>query len=328
MRPSTSATCVARRTPIPASSELPPLPAGHDLPDGLWAGALDRDPRPGRRGRTRRWSYSAAGSDEVAVGAAVVDLGFVATAFAWCLVDGRLLTWDARGLPRVHASLGARADTPSRFRTRGARVVIGPDGDLDLDVPVADGRLVARVGITPDQPAVCVTPTPAGGWNTTQKVAGESARVHVQVPGAQVSVTGGAWRDWTVGAQDRDTTWRWAAGAGRAEDGRRVGLNASTGMNGVAAGEDVVWWDGRPHPLEVAELGPVGRRAGDWHLAGPGWSLDLASSGARAADENLLVVRSRYVQPVGTFTGTLPDPAGRPVAVRLVGVTEDHLARW
>ena len=313
----------------PSAGALPPLPAGGVLPDGLWAGALDRDPRPGRRGRTRRWSYSAAGAEEVAVGAAVVDLGFASTAFAWCLVDGQLLTWEARGLPGVSARLGHHAATPSRFRGRGASVTIGPDGGLDLDVPVSGGRLVAQVEVTPDCPAVCVTPTPAGGWNTTQKVAGERARLRVRAPGTQVAVTGGTWRDWTLGAQDRDTTWRWAAAAGTAADGRRVGLNASTGMNGAGPGEDVVWWDGRPHRLDVDTLGPVGSRlAGDWRVAGPGWSLEVDSAGARSADENLLVVRSRYVQPVGTFTGTLPDPHGHPVAVRLVGVTEDHVARW
>ena len=262
------------------------------------------------------------------MGAAVVDLGFASTAFAWCLVDGRLLTWDARGLPVGSARLGTHAGTPARFRSLGARVAIGAHGDLDVDVPVAGGRLVAHVGVEPDRPAVCMTATPAGGWNATQKVAGERARIRVRVPGAQAAVTGGTWRDWTLGAQDRDTTWRWAAAAGRAEDGRRVGLNASTGMNAVA-GEDVVWWDGQPHHLDVDALGPTGPRlAGDWHVSGPGWALEVASAGARSADENLLLVRSRYVQPVGTFTGTLPDPTGRPVPVRLVGVTEDHVARW
>ena len=52
--------------------------------------------------------------------------------------------------------------------------MIGPDGDLDLDVPVDGGRLVASVAVEPDQPVVCVTPTPRGGWNATQKVAGRA----------------------------------------------------------------------------------------------------------------------------------------------------------
>lgn len=307
---------------------LPTLPTGGALPDGLWAGALDRDPRTGRRGRTRRWSYSAAGAADAAVGAAVVDLGFASTAFAWCHVDGQLLTWDARGLPLVSARLGTNARTEARFRTPGAHVVIGIDGQLDVDVPIEGGRLRATTSVEPGHPVVCVSPTPGGGWNATQKVAGERARLRLSVPGTQVTTTAGSWRDWTLGAQDRRTTWRWAAGAGTSADGRRVGLNVSTGMNG-AEGEDAVWWDDVPHPLRLDHLGPVGTDLrGDWALGGPDWELTVATSGVRAADENLLLVRSRYVQPVGTFRGTLPGPDGAPVPVELIGVTEDHEARW
>lgn len=311
------------------TSPLPPLPAGTSLADGLWAGRIDRDPRPGRRGRTRRWSYSAAGSEEAAVGAAIVDLGFASTAFAWCLVDGQVLTWDTRGLPLVSARVGTHAGLPARFRGGRGRVVIGPNGDLDLDVPVAGGRLRANLDVSPNQPAVCVTATPGGGWNTTQKVAGEHARVRVSTPTTQVVTTGGTWRDWTLGAQDRDTRWRWAAAAGRSADGRRVGINVSTGMNGAAGGEDVVWWDGVPHALALDGLGPVGAElSGDWRLSGPGWELHVDTAGVRAADEDLLLVRSRYVQPIGTFAGSLPGPEGGVVPVTMVGVTEDHVARW
>lgn len=306
---------------------LPPLPTASHPGDGLWAGALLNDPRAGRPGgRVRRWAYTGAGSADAAVGAAIVDLGFVSTAFAWALVDDRLLTWEAKALPRA-ARIGDHAGVASTFAHRGATVTISEHGDLDVDVPVEGGRLTARVDVTPDTSAVCITPTPRGGWNATQKVAGERARVHLRVPGTQVTTTGGAWRDWTLGAQDRHTSWRWAAGAGASVEGRRVGINASTGMNGII-GEDVVWWDGVPHRLEVDTIAPVDALQGDWVVAGPGWRLDVEVGGVRAADENLLLVRSRYVQPVGTMEGTLPGPDGEPVEVTLVGVTEDHDARW
>lgn len=56
--------------------------------------------------------------------------------------------------------------------------------------------------------------------------------------------------------------------------------------------------------------------------------LDVSPVGVRQADENLVLVRSRYVQPIGRFHGTLPGPDGEAVAVSLVGVTEDHEAVW
>jgi hypothetical protein len=99
-------------------------------------------------------------------------------------------------------------------------------------------------------------------------------------------------------------------------------------MNAAATGEDVVWWDGVPYPLLVERFEPVERREGDWVASGPGWALRFAVAAVRSADERLVLLRSRYVQPIGRFEGTLPAPAGATAAVRLSGVTEDHQARW
>lgn len=314
---------------------LPPLPVTvTELPAGLAAGHLDVDPLHfgARRGRVRRWMYAAAGDGERAVGAAVVDLGFVGTAFVWALLDGGLSTWErvrplARGcavgrLPADGAELGGR-DT----------VRIGGDGSLTVDVQPrgASGRLQARLATGRVTPAVLVTDTVDGGWNATSKAAGYEVTGDLGwADSASEPFVGGGWRDWTTGRQDRHTVWHWAAGAGRARDGGgRVGLNASTGMNAAAAGEDVVWWDGVPHRIEVDTLAPAGDDpSGPWTVAGPGWRLELEPMGVRASSQQLVVVSSRYVQPVGRFVGTLPGPEGSPVEVELSGVTESHEARW
>lgn len=303
------------------------------LTHGLRTGPLVGDPLEvgPRRGRARRWLYTAAGGTAAAAGAAVVDLGFVGTAFAWATVAGRTWTWEHKALLGRGLSVGRTAEEGAAFRVAGARLELRSDGSFALDVPVrGGGRLRADVAAASVTSAVLVTPTPAGGWNATQKAAGYATTGWVEV-GAQREELGlGGWRDWTSGRQDRRTTWRWAAGAGLAVDGRRVGFNLSTGMNGVSWGENVVWWDGVPHPLEASSLTPVDGDAGAaWSLRGPGWWLDLEPWGVREADEDLWLVRSRYVQPIGRFRGSLPAPDGTVVAIEdAVGVTEDHDATW
>ncbi len=297
---------------------------------GLWAGGLTLDPRAGgaRRGRRRSWSYTAVGNDEVMVGAAIVDLGIAATAFAWIWLDGQVHTWDAKGVSRVQASIGRTANRPARFRGRGLHVLIDGNGALDLDVPIGERRLQVRTVVRPATAATLVTDTAGGGWNATQKVAGEAAEIEGAFGDAHLRGPAQTWRDWTMGAQDRHTRWRWAAAAGHDTDGGRVGINLSTGMNEHGPGENVVWWDDVPYPLDLEVLGPVTeRKDGPWRLSGPDWSLAFAPTGSRSATENLLVVRSSYVQPVGRFRGTLPHPDG-PRAVDLVGVTEHHTATW
>lgn len=313
---------------------LPPLsPVTSGLPSGLSAGRLDVDPVffGARRGRVRRWMYAAAGDATRSVGAAVVDLGFAGTAFVWAVLDGEVVTWDRRR-PFARGCRVGPVPVDGAELTGRDTLRIGGDGSLTLDVqpPGAPQRLRARLTAGTVTPAVLVTGTAGGGWNVTQKASGYDVTGELGWEGSVAAFVGGGWRDWTAGRQDRRTGWRWAAGAGSSrDDGSRVGLNASTGMNDAGDGEDVVWWDGVPYPIEVSTLGPAGDDpAGRWVVSGPDWGLELAPVGARAADERLVVVSSRYVQPVGRFVGTLPGPDGEPREVELAGVTEQHEARW
>jgi hypothetical protein len=307
-------------------------PAGR-LAVGRWAGELATDPVAvgPRAGRVRRWYYAGAGDPDLAVGAAVVDIGAVAVAFAWASVGDQTVTWEVRRPLRRGAWVAPTPAGGAGLRTRTAQVLLHGDGGMDLDVDAGGLRLRAQVTARrPVEPVVLSTPTPEDGWNVTQKAAGNGVAGWVSL-GHEFHALGesaGGWRDWTSGRQDRRTTWRWVAGAGVDDEGRAVGLNASTGMNGRGPGEDLVWWDGRPQPLVVERLVPEDGPEGPWRVSGPGWALRFEPVGVRAADENLLVLRSSYVQPIGRFVGTLPGPGGEAVEVALTGVTEDHLAVW
>jgi hypothetical protein len=311
-----------------------PVDAEGRLLHGRWTGGLSLDPVAigPRRGRVRRWCYTAGGDATVAVGAAVVDLGIIAVAFAWACVDGETATWDARLPLRRGAWVGRVPAAGAGVTTSSAQLRLDGVGGLELDVPTDTGRLRARLDVTrPATPVVLTTRTPAGGWNCTQKVAGHPVRGRLRLGERRERELGpdaGGWRDWTAGRQDRETRWRWAAGAGLAADGRRVGYNLSTGMNGEAVGEDLVWWDGVPSGVTIDRLAPIGEPSGPWRISGPSAALRFEPWGVRAADENLRVLRSWYVQPIGRLVGTLPDPDGRPVEVELTGVTEDHHAIW
>lgn len=265
------------------------------------------------------------------MGAALVDLGPIGTVFVWLVVDGRTVTWERKVVLGRGLSLGAVPSDGGSYALGSDRLVLDGLGGLRVDVGMAGGdRLRAELTAGDVTPAVLVTDTPGGGWNVTEKRAGYPVLGWVEHRGDRRPVEGGGWRDWTAGRQDRHTSWRWAAGAGTAVDGRRVGFNLSTGMNAGDEGEDVVWWDGTPHGLEVRELGPSGPDpAGAWAASGPGWEIELETWGVRAADEGLWLLRSSYVQPIGRFRGTLPGPDGAPIAIAYaVGVTEHHDAMW
>ncbi|MDX1658183.1 MAG: DUF2804 family protein [Nitriliruptorales bacterium] len=310
-------------------ADAPPSPVDGrgGLTVGLYGGRMSGSPSrtlPRWRGRRRRWHYAAAGGEGIMVGAAVAHLGYAAAAFCWAVLDDELLTWEDRSLFGRGARVGLEPASSASWRRREAALVLRETGGIALDVPTDRGRLRARVSADSGLPVTLVTGTPGGGWNTTEKCAGYRATGSVAIGSHERRLQGGGWRDWTLGRQDAHTRWLWAAGAGRA-GGREVGFNLSTGMNAAGPGENVVWWDGVPSPLDASAITPGGDR---WALHGPGWELGFAPMAERAADERLGPFISSYVQPIGVFTGTLPGPDGAPVEVLLHGVTEDHEARW
>jgi hypothetical protein len=248
-----------------------------------------------RAGRLRkRWTYVGAFGPDLmlCVGAAQVGPGWQ----SWWAV------WD-RAARRLHerTRVGRRGVLVDPRRARVA-------GVLDLQVDAG-----AQVEV------VC----PNGRAHTwTRKQAGVPARGTVMLDGVARPVDLRAVVDESAGYHPRVTVWRWSAGVGTAADGRAVAWNLVTGINDPAEGsERAVWIDGAPH-----EVGPV-EFAADLSSVrfAEGGELRFAAEAARERDDNLLLFRSRYVQPFGTFSGALP---GGVELAEGYGVMERHEARW
>ena len=125
-----------------------------------------------------------------------------------------------------------------------------------------------------------------------------------------------AFIDDSAGYHAHRTAWRWSAGHGRLDGRPRVGWNLVDGVHDDDPSERTVWVDGEPHevgPLEFAD--DLSRVAGS-----------SSARGRSATDHtNLVLFRSDYRQPFGTFGGELPG------GLRLAegyGVMEEHDVRW
>jgi hypothetical protein len=156
----------------------------------------------------------------------------------------------------------------------------------------------------------------------TRKQAGVPVRGQVNVNDRSFTIDCLGAVDETSGYHGRHTTWMWSAGVGRAAGGERVGWNLVTGVNDEPSGsERCVWIDGVP-----GEVGPV-EFADDLSRVSfaEGGALDFTSWGAREDRTNLLLLRSSYRQPFGTFSGVLPD--GLELAEGY-GVMEWHDVWW
>jgi hypothetical protein len=214
--------------------------------------------------------------------------------------------------------------------------VATPDGGLRERTTVGrDGVTVGRSAVTvvTDEVKIALvleesagvevaSPTMAGHYVWTRKQADVPARGFVDVEGAWQPIEGVAFIDDSAGYHDRHTAWRWSAGNGRTGDGRTVGWNLVAGVHDAPVdSERTLWIDGEP-----AEVGPVTFAPDLSQVAfTEGGALRFQDWAAREEEVNMLLMRSRYRQPFGTFSGTLP---GGIELAQGYGVMEEHDVLW
>lgn len=268
---------------------------GDRRPAALEGIRLPPAPMPSRQGLRplKAWRYIGVFGPELMLCAAVARIGIARQSFwaVWDRVSGRLYERTAIGP-------GAVSLEPGRVQIR-ARCV---SADLILE---------EAAGIE----TVCPTD---GSYAWTRKQGAVPVRGTIELDGTARAMASDAIIDDTAAYYPRHTRWLWSAGVGRARNGERVAWNLVSGVNDPpSASERTVWIDQRP-----VEVGPC-------CFDGEGLtrvdSLRFTAEAVRERHDNLLLVRSSYRQPFGTFSGELP---GGIQLAEGYGVMEAHDVRW
>jgi len=312
---------------------------------GSFAGPLPRvDLGPLGKGRIyrlshhKKWVYLALSTPETFVGLAVVDLGYVVSTFAFAY-DGKsrrmLADQSAIGHPRsgsVNDWIGEGFE--AKFKLGKVSVEIARPvgvGQLEVDAIFPSLEIHARVDAkSKHSPLSAIGPIPEGVINTTEKHALLDVSGEVVVHGASRSLDNGfAGWDYTHGYLARHTQWRWGYALGHAVSGERIGFNLVEGFLGEL--ECAVWVDDDLFPLSEGRFVlEVERPLAPWHVRTVGGEIDLRfdPGGLHAEEKNFGIVRSRFLQPVGAYSGTIQID-GRMIELdRVLGVAEDQDVLW
>ena len=329
-------------------------PQGNPI-EGVWRGlgpatTID-DFRAWRNGALKplftekRWQFVGVFSPEFLMGLAVVDAGYIGMAWMY-LYDrktGALDEWEVKSplgshvlaerdpqrgcwsLHKKNQHLEIRADSAKLSRSveidltcKGKRI----EGRFEI-VDGGQNALAYLGGIATDR------------FNLTYKTAGLVTEGHLAVDGRTIDFPRDTTRglvDWTWGCPARETYWNWSSCAAVMPDGRTVGWNLATGINEGKNVENAFWIDG-----ELEALGRVRFDYDPKNLLFP-WevtdengrvSLRFQPEGMRSENLNMLVIKSRFFQPFGTYQGTLTRENGEVVHIDgLPGVAEEHFALW
>ncbi|HET7786946.1 MAG TPA: DUF2804 domain-containing protein [Myxococcales bacterium] len=308
---------------------------------GLYAGAIadaglaGLEDAPGlvqRRLMEKKWQYLFVATPEVMLALAVIDCGYLSTGMCAVFDRGgrRLLVDENPVLPPLCAQV---SDGPGEMSARlfgpriEARLQRTPKGlSVKAKWVHAQVDLLLDVARAPPPISAVASVGAPGRFDFTQKTVLVPAEGEVRAANVRFPVHGQlAGLDYTHGLLARETAWRWAFGSGRSGL-RQVGFNFSDGFL-QGEGENAIWLDGEPRAV-----GPVTfafdpeSPLGPWRVQSRDGRVDLVfqPEGYRRQTVDLKVILSRYLQPFGTFSGSLDGVGIEGVP----GVTEDHAARW
>jgi hypothetical protein len=300
-------------------------------------------------GRTKRWDYWAILTDELVVALTYADVDYLGiVAVWWCDLGtgetgGRQTTVPlARGIDLPDRP-GA---TPLRFRSAHLGVELMDDVDgtsltarwRERDGTV--GRLCARVELPAGHESVnVVIPWSPTRFQYTSKHQARPATGTLRL-GDRRRVLGDRDRSaWGVldvgrGRWPYRTRWNWGGGAGRASDGRVVGLQlGGIWTEGTPATENGVIVDGR-----VVKLGDELTWTYDWEaplrpwrVRSPDGALDVTLEPVHDRHDRIeaLALGTEVHQVFGRWSGHAPAPDGSTVRFeRLLGFAEESRSRW
>ncbi len=297
-----------------------------------------------RLAREKRWLYVAISTPSLYLACAVVDVGYAVSAFAYAFDrDGMKLLADASllGIPLFGSvrqtdqmAYAARFDHP-----RGVLRIEQRRGDGQMHVAMRMPGLEAHAVVACDSKGVppaltAIAPVEGGILNTTEKRVLLPVQGRATLGGTAFDLDGAlAGYDYTHGLLARRTAWKWAFFCGNgACDGKpvRVAMNLVEGF--VGEPECAIWVNDELFPVAEGRITfDKSDTMRDWQVRSADGAVDLTfvPGGVHAERTNLGVVASRFIQPVGLYSGTIRLP-GRPEITleNVPGVTEDQDSLW
>ncbi|MFZ4878789.1 DUF2804 domain-containing protein [Janthinobacterium sp. Mn2066] len=281
----------------------------------------------------KRWHYVALSTPALFCGVAIVDLGWASTAFSYAFDrhKGKVVAaFSQNGVPGMGCRVAPHAGGSSRFRFLSNRIVIEAASQQRHRLLLDCGHFAidAEFGPPVSPALLAFGPVGEGGCvHATQKSGGLPLWGTVRCGAMGYSLDDGvASFDYSNGLLARETEWRWASA-----HSLDLGFNLQAGYFGGQ--ENALWLDGQLFALGRAhfDFNPDNPLA-PWHVWTDDDLLDLhfRAEGARREDKNLWLASSRYIQPIGTFSGWVRASSASPkrIVAQLAGVTENHRSRW
>ncbi|MCP4718875.1 MAG: DUF2804 domain-containing protein [Desulfobacteraceae bacterium] len=340
-----------------------PLPPGPAIEHGSWSGKFKYPDTTGLVNlpvsgfsltpfslncfQEKRWCYAGVIHKDIIFGCAVVHLGYLTSAFCFGFdrktrqMVEHTVVWPPLGqvcFDRNPETGTCRFKVPGKFLEISSGPGLGTK-KIEANFRFSGQSIQADIDILPPSsgidPMHFFMPMDEDAHALTTKIAGLRARGQIRLNGMAYDLEPDESHvlfDWTHGAYPRQTFWNWACGAGGSREGASLGFNFSSGVyeNGIL--ENIIWINGCPEPVDRVDFSyDAVNPDKPWKIKSRDNRINLlfTPEGIRKANDNFGIIKSRFIQPCGKFSGSIKSRTGDDFILdELGGVVEEHFAKW
>ncbi|HMV35345.1 MAG TPA: DUF2804 domain-containing protein [Turneriella sp.] len=282
---------------------------------------------PRRRTERKAWIYLGVFSRDLYAGMAIVDAGYLSSAFSYVYIPSeKFFIEDRQTRPMGFATDfdATLNDTwrlgPYEILPTQNKIVFNMRGQFDLSATFT----LRHNGLSTIAPSDSMRP-----FHFTYKEMAMAVDGEFIGQGRRQKFSGDfGILDYSKGYPPRRTEWNWLSMVGKAESGKSLAVNLVDKFNeGI---ENALWLDGKPMALSTAHfhyIRPAEKSI--WRILTRDnvFEARFRPFGARSENLNAGLLRSQFVQPYGTFDGQVKIGEETEKFTGF-GVTEDHLALW
>ncbi len=274
----------------------------------------------------KAWIFFGVYSQDLFAGIAIVDAGFVSTAFTYFYVPSRsLFIEDKTTLP---AGFNIAFDPNMNSHWKLGSYDISTLNNVMHFAYKGKFNLALHAQLT-DNGLSTIAPSQGRPFNFTYKNLPLPVTLDIDYKGERFHIQGdyGA-IDFTKGYPPKSTKWNWASAIGTTASGKSMAFNLVKHFNGEL--ENALWWGDQRILLGNTEfLVPKKLDEDPWQVSTTDSIIQstFTPNGARSENLNIIAMKSIFTQPFGTFKGIV-NMNGITEEFSAYGVCEDHIAVW
>ncbi|WP_410211570.1 DUF2804 domain-containing protein [Aquirhabdus sp.] len=294
----------------------------------------------------KSFQFISINNQDVMIGLAIVDLGWVGNGFFYIYDKNDLKSASIQEISllqpfayQTHVGLPA-SQTQSSFQKGQFRIDIQSRNNKRV-VKVTHAKqnlLEAVIETSETEPLALCSPTGATGWTYTQKQTAQIVHGQYLHHGQQFEISPAhgflAATDDSCGFMNHKTSWHWLSVSATLKSGQRVGVNFAMGVNQTFGSENALWIDHQIFeipPVMFERVKPTGLNdEPSWRIYSADSAIDLTvqTGWCRQESLNLGLVASHFNQWVAHVYGQINTDQHSVIFDGEMGLLEKHFAKW